>query len=130
MKNGYPSNFIDSCVKHYLQKSRMETTPQFGPPKRQVTLCLPYTGVKGDKLKRQLRRLVGAVLPSINVRVVFKPMLKLSSLSKLKSAYPLKSRSGVVYRVNCLECDEFYIGMTTRRLHQRLKEHWSVIAVP
>ena len=31
--------------------------------------------------------------------------------------------SKVVYRVNCKECKEFYIGMTTRRLIQRISEH-------
>ena len=28
-----------------------------------------------------------------------------------------------VYKINCIECNEFYIGMTKRRVHIRLKEH-------
>ena len=33
--------------------------------------------------------------------------------------------SNVVYRINCKECPAFYVGMTTRRLHQRIQEHSS-----
>ena len=33
------------------------------------------------------------------------------------------SRSGVVYRIQCCDCDDFYVGMTTRRLAQRVHEH-------
>ena len=33
------------------------------------------------------------------------------------------SLSNVVYRINCTECKEFYIGKTYRRLSQRIKEH-------
>ena len=31
--------------------------------------------------------------------------------------------SNVIYRFNCEHCDAFYVGMTTRRLHQRAHEH-------
>ena len=30
-----------------------------------------------------------------------------------------------MYKVNCSDCSEFYIGMTTRRVQQRLSEHSS-----
>ena len=36
------------------------------------------------------------------------------------------SCSNVVYRVNCSECHQFYIGKTNRRLEQRLAEHTSM----
>ena len=70
-----------------------------------------------------IKRLLGAVAPWINLRMVFKPVSKLSCLSKLKCPIPLLSRSGVVYRVNCVNCSEFYVGMTSRRLKQRMSEH-------
>ena len=31
--------------------------------------------------------------------------------------------SNVVYKVNCKDCPAYYVGMTTRRLQQRLHEH-------
>ena len=32
-------------------------------------------------------------------------------------------RSNVVYKLNCKDCSEFYIGVTCRRLEQRIGEH-------
>ena len=95
----------------------------YGPEKKPVILCLPYVGVTSDKFKRQLTRLVSSVAPWIKLQVVFKAAMKLSALSKLKSQIPLLSNSHVVYKVNCKDCREFYVGMTCRRLQQRMKEH-------
>jgi len=33
------------------------------------------------------------------------------------------SRQDVVYKINCLECEVFYIGQTKRLLKTRIKEH-------
>ena len=54
--------------------------------------------------------------------MVFKPTVRLKILSKLKSVIPTLNRSIVVYKI-CQDCNEFYIGLTTRRLHKRMKEH-------
>ena len=41
----------------------------------------------------------------------------------MKSPYNLLSHSSVVYKVSCLDCTEFYIGMTQQILQIRLNEH-------
>ena len=33
------------------------------------------------------------------------------------------SHSKVVYRINCLDCEESYVGMTERILQKRISEH-------
>ena len=76
-------------------------------------------------MRRQLLRMYSVVFPCVNLKIVFKPVYKLSCVSKLKSQYPLLSSSNVIYKVNCASCNEFYVGLTTRRLEQRLKEHSS-----
>ena len=125
--NGYPINFVESIVQRFLQKKysskAQETSPIFGPEKKAVILCLPFVGDQGIKLKRQLQRLVCAVTPWIKLTVIFRPVFKLETLSKLKCQIPVFSLSNVVYRINCQECTEFYIGKTNRRLSQRIKEH-------
>ena len=50
-------------------------------------------------------------------------MFKLACLSKLKCQIPIFSQSNIVYKINCKDCQEFYIGKTYRRLSQRIKEH-------
>ena len=37
----------------------------------------------------------------------------------------LLNKSSVVYRIDCDQCDAFYIGLTQRRLNERLAEHRS-----
>ena len=69
--------------------------------------------------------MINAVAPWIELFVVFKPICKLNVLSRLKDKVPLCSKSHVVYKVNCSQCQEFYIGMTCRRLKDRLLEHSS-----
>ena len=59
----------------------------------------------------------------MNIVTIFKPVSRLSCLSKLKSTVSVLNRSNVIYKINCVECPEFYIGLTTRRLHKRLHEH-------
>ena len=123
--NGYPVNFINSCINHFLNKSYNEVNqePVFGPDRKQIFLCLPFTGINSDKLRRQLERLSSAVAPWVKLFVAFKPALKLSCLCNLKSKFNVLVNSGVVYKLNCNDCEEFYIGMTMRRLGQRMKEH-------
>ena len=94
-----------------------------GPEKKCVIMCLPYLGISSTKINRQLKRIISAVCPWINLRLIFKPVRKLSALSRLKSEYDQLSKSGVVYRVGCTDCSEFYVGMTGRRLGQRMAEH-------
>ena len=41
----------------------------------------------------------------------------------MKSLVPVLNKSNVIYRINCADCQEFYVGLTTRRLHRRIEEH-------
>jgi hypothetical protein len=123
--NGYPANFINSCVKKCLDKlhSSSNNTVVYGPERKPVFVCLPYCGNNSLLLKRQLHRMFSVVAPAVSLKLVFKPVDKLNKLSKLKCRIPVLSKSNVVYRVNCNDCSEFYIGKTIRNLNVRLKEH-------
>ena len=105
-----------------MQKKQLDI-PTFGPEKKLVTVVLPYIGTNGQKIQRQIKRIYACIAPCLDITVIFKPVYKLSKLSKLKSRLDLLSNSGVVYKVNCDNCVEFYIGMTTRRLRERMSEH-------
>ena len=108
--------------KKYDKKSQ-EDLPVFGPEKKSKIICLPFLGPQSDKLKRQLQRLTKSITPWIKLSVVLKPVFKLACLSKLKCRVPVLSLSNLVYKINCKDCEEFYIGKTYRRLSQRIKEH-------
>ena len=70
-----------------------------------------------------MKHIVGKIAPWTKLNLIFKPVNKLKSLSRLKSSYKLLSHSKVVYRINCLDCEEFYDGMTERILQKRISEH-------
>ncbi len=45
-----------------------------------------------------------------------------SHLTKIKDTIPITTESSIAYSVPC-SCGKVYIGETTRRLEQRVKEH-------
>ena len=93
---------------------------------RKGNLSLPYLIVeKSLKIKRQLLRMYSTVLSNVDLKIIFifKPVWKLQCLSKLKSGIPLLSRSKLVYKISCNNCNEFYVGLTTCRLEECISEH-------
>jgi hypothetical protein len=125
MANGFPYHYVKRLVKLFSYrknnpKTKVET---IGPEKKHVIITLPYCGEKSLKLQQQIKRILHKIAPWTRPFIIFKPVLKLNLLSKLKSPIPLLNRSNVVYRLECSDCDEFYIGQTTRRLYKRMKEH-------
>ena len=125
--NSFSCNYINRLIKRFLnQKECSEVKQQeFGPERKSLFLSLPYCGVNSNKLKRQVERIVCKIAPWSKPNIVFKPSYRLSVVSKLKSPVKTLNKSNVVYKINCLDCNDFYIGMTRRRLHKRLHKHKS-----
>ena len=96
---------------------------EFGTEKRSVYISLPFSGTNSLKLGRQLNRLITKIAPGIDLNIVYKATNRLKALSRLKSPIPTLNKSNVIYQINCLGCQEFYIGLTTRRLCKRIYEH-------
>ena len=71
--------------------------------------------IKRNLFRENEVKVVGAVI--VSLQVTFTDHLK------LKSPIPTLNKSNVIYQINCLGCQEFYIGLTTRRLCKRIYEH-------
>ena len=121
--NGYPLNFVNSCITKFKTKMEEEHYPKFGPNKKEINIKLPYKGNQSLILRRQLYRLFATVAPWVKVNVILHASNKLSRLCKLKCPLPTIKQSGVIYKIKCKNCSEFYIGMTKRRLETRINEH-------
>ena len=77
---------------------------------------LPYVPKLSQKLKLILLR--------HRIRAVFNPPQKLGGpLSSFKNAIELGYRQGAIYKINCSDCDQCYIGETKRWFKTRKKEH-------
>ena len=125
LSNGYSSKLINRQSKLFLYK-QLAVEPkdiEFGPEKRSVYISLPFSGTNSFKLGRQLNRLITKIAPGIDLNIVFEATNRLKALSMLKSPIPTLNKSNVIYQINCLRCQEFYIGLTTRRLCKRIYEH-------
>ncbi len=58
-----------------------------------------------------------------DIKTAFKSGKTLSShLTKVKDTIPITTESFIMYSIRC-SCGKVYIGETTRRLEQRVKEH-------
>ena len=125
--NGYPQNFTQNLINRFIKSKFADKQKDkvYGPEKKPIYLYLPYCGANSLKIGRQLQRIYTKVAPWTRLILFFKPIYKLNTLSKLKSKYKLLSNSNVVYKINCANCDEFYIEMTQRILQKRINEHSS-----
>ena len=95
----------------------------YGPKLKDVYISLPYKGKQSTSLRQQLINLFANSAPWIKVNTVFTTNNKIGKLSKLKCKLPLIKQSHLIYQINCDDCQEFYIGMTNRRLETRIREH-------
>ena len=85
---------------------------------RQHDISLPYI----SKLSEQVAR----IFKSYNIPVYHKPINTLRSLLvHPKDRTAKAAKCGVVYDIQCPECDQHYIGETARTLGTRMKEHLS-----
>ena len=109
--NGYELKLIKRTIERYVNRNRddkRERSP--------FLLWVPYINVWSDKLKRDLLKL--------DVEIAFKRGKSLrSTLSKLKPKREYLDLQGAVYCVQCTECEQIYIGETSRAVNVRLQEH-------
>ena len=59
-----------------------------------------------------------------SLKIVFQNTQRIKSFFPYKDKLAPSFRSKVVYRANCCDCNDFYIGKTKRRLCDRKTEHF------
>ena len=82
--------------------------------KRDAFIVLPYLGIQSKFITKQLKFCIYKFYGYINLK-----------FSKDRLNRSLKSK--VVYKASCWDCDDFYIGKTKRRLHDRKTEHFKAL---
>jgi hypothetical protein len=117
LKNGYPDKFIKSNMKEQKARPVLQLAAR-----KNVYLRLSYKGeTVSERLSFRIRRAVETAYPATKMQFLFtnRPML----ISALKDKLPSSTSSFVLYRYFCSQCSLSYIGRTTRRLSERIKEH-------
>ena len=116
IKNGYPPQFIKKNLEPRMEFPKVTTVE-----KKRLYISLPF---KGDTAAQSIsRRLTNAVMRTYNAAVLNVPFCSKPVLvQRLKDKLPISSTSCCVYSFSC-SCGASYIGKTTRRLSERVREH-------
>jgi len=120
LDNGYPLDLIFSSIRRRLQiKSHLNSqkcNEQKEVPSHSYFI-IPYVSCISKKFMQLFKN-------NSFCKLVFSCYNKLSKFIKIhKDALPSSSRSNVVYKINCLDCDTSYIDQTKCTLNTRVSEH-------
>ena len=100
-------------------KPKAPTVPQDPSTTRyRGSITLPYVGHLTDAICRTIRK--------AGVSVHLKPYNTIRSrLLHPKDKVPKDEKAGLVYQIQCSDCDVVYVGETERSLRKRVSEHHS-----
>ena len=118
-KNGYRTSDINSVIAR--KRRQLRTTSNSDRRPRQTSndmqyISAPYIDGTTEQLNRRLKKhnLTLASRTTKTLRNVF---------CKLKDKSEPMDKTDVIYKIDCNDCDEYYIGETNRNLNKRVGEH-------
>ena len=118
LQNGYPENVINSTFKQKLQQ--LNSSPVHTVTKCPVYLHIPWIGDVSTKFEKQITSAVKRCFFSVQPRVVFTTRQLLPATKK--DVLPSHQHSNLIYQFKC-HCDSRYVGRTSQRLEERIKQH-------
>ena len=118
LENGYPERVINSAFKRKLQQ--LNSNPVHIVKKCPVYLHIPWIGNVSMKFEKQITSAVKRCFFSVEPRVIFNTRQLLPAIKK--DVLPSHHHSNVIYQFLC-HCDSRYVGRTSQRLEERIKQH-------
>ena len=118
MNNGYPEAILNTVMTKKMNQFRRPT--QFGPKKCPVYLHLPWLGNVSLRYEMQIKIAVKRCYFAVKPCIVYTTR-QLLPVAK-KDVLPTFHQSNIVYQFRC-HCDSRYVGRTSQRLQQRIKQH-------
>ena len=119
VKNGYPEFLIDSRISKKLLRFQQITKEN---PKKCPDLELPWIGENFLKFERKIKLSMNNCFGAVQPRVIFSTRRILPAIHK--DVLPTFQQSNVVYEYVC-HCDSRYVGRTSQRLQDRIRQHVS-----
>ena len=99
---------------------QFHTLPKFGPERCPIYLRLPWLGSVSTRFEKQVKSLVKHFFSAVEPRVVHSTNELLSTTNK--DVLPALQKSNVIYQFS-YHCDNRYVGRTSQRLQDRIKQH-------
>ena len=123
LRNGYPSWFIDRCIKKFLEKIFTKKKIFQNVPKKEFLIVLPFLGSISSITEKRVRSLFQNMIPWGKIKIVYKTQCRISQLFRFKDAIPKDLMSHLIYYFKCTSCNAEYIGETERHAKVRWCEH-------
>jgi hypothetical protein len=130
-KNGYHKKLIDKTIKRTLckehGKSKMIKNQQSNnndvrnDENDRINIVLSYLGHESFIFSRQLMRIFRKF--HLKSRIIFKKNRTIGDNFREKIKSNNMKKIGVVYKIECANCDNFYIGQTCKNVDERMKQH-------
>ena len=116
LSNGYPLQKIRQLMHTTIDRAKSNSSKSQSHTDSNLVASIPYFKSSASSLKKSLTR--------YDVSTSFHSNTNLKSLlSHTKSATPVFNVKNVIYKIPCGDCNQFYIGQTSRPLIKRIKEH-------
>ena len=115
-------NMNDVVNKHQNKPKDIITVP-----KKEILIVLPYLGIQSKIVTQQLKSCIYKFYGFLNLKIIFRNTRRIKSFFPYKDKLSSSLRSKVVYKASCWDCNDYYIGKTKRRLHDRKKEHFKAL---
>ena len=118
INNGYPEAVINTVVTKKINQFRRPT--KLGPKKCPVYLYLPWLGNVSMRYEMQIKTAVKRCYFAVEPCIVYTTGQFLPAAKK--DVLPALHQSNIVYQFLC-HCDSRYVGCTSQRLQQMIKQH-------
>ena len=131
--SGYPKKLVDKTIKRTLckehekrkiTKNQQSSTIDGGnktDDNNRINIVLSYLGHESFIFSRQLMRTFRK--HPLNSRIIFKKDRTIGDNFREKIKGNNTKKIGVIYKIECSNCDNFYIGQTCKNVNERMKQH-------
>ena len=109
-KNSYPRDFVDKCIKEFLDRVLTRKVVVSTVPKKALMIVLPYLVKRSFQIHTRINRVMRNKLPHCNLRIVFQTKCKLINFFTFKDKIPVFLRSGIFNKFKCGGCNATYCG--------------------
>ena len=118
INNGYPEAVINTVITKKINQLRRPT--QLGPKKCPVYLHLPWLGNVSIRYEMQIKTAVKRCYFAVEPCIVY-TIRQLLPVAK-NDVLPAFHQSNIAYQF-LFPCDSLYVGRSSQRLQQRIKQH-------
>ena len=122
--NGYPRHFIRAVRLFYQRKNiqyrgRIATVPNTNPKNIKLYRSLTYYYIAG--LSEVIKKIIGKI--GENIIISYRLRTTLSYVYYNKTPTPYLNNSNLIYKINCRDYHQCYVGMTCQYLARRISQH-------